>query len=200
MTIAIREDPQPSVATGSRRPQEAPRWWRSRPAPSTEAWDAFVGGIVVLEVVALLLFTALSPAVGPDEEHANVVLRALACDEVIAHQDAGRVDEARGARQRLSLSIASCNDARMRSNASWSPMVIPPLSPGNARRAGRARKRSLCAAPGFGSASLPLPPAPRGRSTVQGICTVSCDCGLRCFFATIKIAVSDRKNTPLYWV
>ena len=63
-----------------------------------EARYAFVGGIVVLEVVALLVFAALPPAVGPDEEHPDVVVRALADDEVVAPQAAGLVDEGRGAR------------------------------------------------------------------------------------------------------
>ena len=63
-----------------------------------EARYAFVGGVVVFEVIALLVFPALPPAVGPDEEDPDVVRRSFADDEVIARDAADLVDEGRDAR------------------------------------------------------------------------------------------------------
>ena len=63
-----------------------------------EARHPFVGGVVVLEVLALQVFAALPPAVDPDEVSLDVVLRAFADHEVIARDAAGLVDQGRGGR------------------------------------------------------------------------------------------------------
>ena len=55
--------------------------------------DPFVGRVVVFEVLALEVFAALPPVVGPDEENADVVLRAFTDHEVVARQAAGFVDQ-----------------------------------------------------------------------------------------------------------
>ena len=62
------------------------------------ARDAFVEGMVDLEVLPLHVFVALPPAVEPDEERPDVVLRAFADQERIACQAAGLVNQGRGGR------------------------------------------------------------------------------------------------------
>ena len=59
---------------------------------------AFVRRVVILKVLALLVFAALSPGVGADEEHPDIVLRAFSDQNVIARQAAGLVDEGRDTR------------------------------------------------------------------------------------------------------
>ena len=78
--------------------QQVPDVYQMAVGQLPEARHAFVDGIVVLEVVALLVFAPLPAAVGPDEENADVVLRPLSDDEVIARQAARLVDEGRDAR------------------------------------------------------------------------------------------------------
>ena len=75
-----------------------------------EARYTFVDGMVVFEVLALQVFAALSPRVEPDEDSPDVVLRAFIRAEV--------------AGQRVSSSMASYNDARIRSKASGLFMTI----------------------------------------------------------------------------
>ena len=78
--------------------QQVPDVHQAAVGQQPEARYAFVGGVVVLEVVALLVFAALPAAVGPDEEHPDVVEGAFADDEVVSGQAAGLVDEGRGGR------------------------------------------------------------------------------------------------------
>ena len=123
---------------------------------------AFVSGMVVVEVVAFLVFTALPPAVGPDEEHPAVVRGALTDDEVIAGEGAGLVDEGRGARP---AGIVEHRAVQRRQDALERVLVAHDDS-------ATARKRSLRAAP-RPSDSVPclaLSPTPRGES--EGLCMV----------------------------
>ena len=63
-----------------------------------EARHAFVGGMVVLEVLALEVRAALPPVVGSDAGGPHVVPRAFGDHQAIALQAAGFVDEGRGGR------------------------------------------------------------------------------------------------------
>ena len=133
------------------------------------ARHAFVGGIVVLEVLALQVLVPPSPAVGPDEESPNVVPGTLADHDGIARQSAGLVDLGRGGRPAGHRpSMASYTDARTRSNASWSLKTISPLS--SAHRGNGAPRDS--AAPGSASCrslrSFPPSRSPRPPARTTG--------------------------------
>ena len=98
-------------------------------------------GMVVFEVLALQVLAALSPGVEPDEDSPDVVLRAFSDHEAITCEAAWpRRSGPRWPASGSSSSMASYNDASIRSKASGLFMTISGASLDAAR--GRTEVRS----------------------------------------------------------
>ena len=92
-----------------------------------QARYAFVDGMVDFEVLTLQIGAALPAVVEPDEEDPDVVGRAFADQEGIARDSTGLVNEGRGGRPvGISSSMASYNNARVRSYVPWLLMTMLP--------------------------------------------------------------------------